>query len=87
MANRRGKMYQMRVADVNAIYDKYVHTGLSNKEIWRRYVYPRYGCTEATFYNLLKAGSREELPSKEELSKEGFLFTDDMFEKEDVFRL
>lgn len=71
---RRGKSYAMRVAGVNAIYDRYVRTGLSNREIWRRYVYPVYGCTEQSFYNLLKASSRDSQPSRRQLSREGFLF-------------
>lgn len=47
--------YQKRVADVNRIYDEYAKRGVSNREIWRRYVYPVYGVSERTFYNLLKA--------------------------------
>ena len=73
---RRGQSYAKRVADVNAIYDTYVRTGLSNREIWRRYIYPRYGITEQTFYNLLKASSRQDLRSKAEMLSEGFLFPD-----------
>ena len=55
---RRGVSYQKRVAEVNRIYDAHVRSGLSNREIWRRWVYPRYGIRERTFYNLLKAPSR-----------------------------
>lgn len=55
MSKRRGVSYQKRVADVNQIYDKWVKSGLSNREIWRRYVYPVYGISERTFYNLLSA--------------------------------
>lgn len=55
MRKRRGVSYQKRVADVNRIYDQWVKTGLSNREIWRRYVYPVYGISERTFYNLLSA--------------------------------
>ena len=55
MAKRRGVSYQKRVADINAIYDKYAKLGYSNREIWRRYVYPVYPVSERTFYNLLKA--------------------------------
>lgn len=55
---RRGVSYQKRVADVNRIYDSHVRSGLSNREIWRRYVYPRFGISERTFYNMLKAPSR-----------------------------
>lgn len=55
---RRGVSYQKRVSDVNNIYDTHVRSGLSNREIWRRYVYPRFGISERTFYNMLKAPSR-----------------------------
>lgn len=55
MAKRRGVSYQKRVADINRIYDKYAKLGLSNREIWRRFVYPVYGITERTFYNMLSA--------------------------------
>ena len=53
--NRRGVMYQKRVHDVNRIFDEESAKGLSNREIWRRFIYPKYGMTERTFYNLLGA--------------------------------
>lgn len=61
---RSGVSYQKRVADVNRIYDTHVKEGLSNREIWRRFIYPLYGMSERTFYNLLKALSnpKNELP-------------------------
>jgi len=52
---RRGVSYKKRVKDINKIYDKHVRRGLSNREIWRRYVYPIYGISERTFYNILQA--------------------------------
>lgn len=55
---KRGRNYLLRVSNVNRIYDKYQAEGLSNREIWCRYVYPVYGICERTFYNLLKASSR-----------------------------
>lgn len=64
---RRGFSYIKRVADINAIYDRYARTGLSNREIWRRYVYPQYAITERTFYNILKASSRVTLPADAQL--------------------
>lgn len=60
---RRGISYKKRVADVNRIYDIHAHRGLSNREIWRRYIYPQYGMTERTFYNLLKAPQNPEFQS------------------------
>lgn len=50
----RGVSYLKRVADVNATYQKWARTGLSNREIWRRYIYPVYGISERTLYNMLK---------------------------------
>ena len=39
--NGRGISYKARVAEVNRIYDEHRRSGLSNVEIWRRYVYPK----------------------------------------------
>lgn len=55
--NRKGVSYKKRVAEVNRIYDRHARSGLSNREIWRRYVYPRFGISERTFYYMLKAPS------------------------------
>ena len=55
MAKRRGMSYRKRVADINRIYDRYARSGLSNREIWRRYIYPAYGISERTFYNIMNA--------------------------------
>lgn len=45
--------YQKRLREVNDIYNRYARIGLSNREIWRRHVYPVYGISERTFYNLI----------------------------------
>ena len=71
---RRGMSYAKRVADINSIYDSHVKSGLSNREIWRRYIYPQYAISERTFYNLLKASTRPEVDDAEQLKAEGFLF-------------
>lgn len=55
MGKRPGMSYKKRVADINRIYDQHARDGVSNREIWRRYIYPVYGICERTFYNLLKA--------------------------------
>lgn len=55
MSKRRGASYQKRVTDINRIYDQHAKSGISNREIWRRFVYPVYGICERTFYNLLNA--------------------------------
>lgn len=59
MAKRRGVSYKKRVEDVNRIYDREARRGVPNREIWRRYIYPVYGITERTFYNLLNASAEE----------------------------
>ncbi len=71
---RKGKSYAKRVADVNQIYETYAKTGLPNREIWKRYIYPRYGISERTFYNMLKAPTDHRLEDKAELAVQGFLF-------------
>ena len=58
---RRGVSYQKRVRDINDIYDRYSRLGVSNREIWRRYIWPAYGICERTFYNLLNASARPDL--------------------------
>ena len=55
MANKRGMSYRKRVEDINRIYDRYAQSGLSNREIWRRYIYPVYWISERTFYNIMNA--------------------------------
>ena len=69
---RKGKSYAKRVADVNQIYETYAKTGLPNREIWKRYIYPRYGIGERTFYNMLKAPTDHRLEDKAELADRMF---------------
>lgn len=57
MAKRGGVSYQKRVEEVNRIYDREAKRGVPNREIWRRYIYPVYGVSERTFYNMLKASA------------------------------
>lgn len=59
MARRRGVSYKKRVEEINRIYDREVRRGIPNREIWRRFIYPVYGITERTFYNILNAGADE----------------------------
>ena len=79
MEKRRGRSYEKRLMEVNAIYDRYARSGLSNREIWRRYVYPRYGICERTFYNLI-GRDPEAYVSKAADSRQYFLFSDEDFE-------
>lgn len=55
--NGRGISYKVRVAEVNRIYDEHRRSGLSNIEIWRRYIYPKLFISERTFYNMLNASA------------------------------
>jgi hypothetical protein len=59
MGKRRGLSYQKRVVEINRIYDRHAHSGISNREIWRRYIYPVYAISERTFYNIMNASSDE----------------------------
>lgn len=77
---RRGCSHAKRVADINRIYEVYRKTGLSNREIWKRYIYPVYGLCERQFYNLLKAPQAH---STHEMATMGFLFPELYDEKEE----
>ena len=81
---RKGKSYAKRVADINQIYDTYVKTGLPNREIWKRYIYPQFGICERTFYNLLKASSNPLFEARAELLTEGFLFPELLYPEDEV---
>ena len=70
----RGKSYAKRVADINQVYDRCAGSGLPNREIWRRYIYPQFGVSERTFYNMLKAPIKPEVMSHEDLMGEGMIF-------------
>ena len=70
---RRGASYRKRVSDINRIYGEYVKSGLSNRELWLRYIYPVYAISERTFYNILKAPA----PSSREHFDYPSLFKDD----------
>lgn len=58
-AKRCGVSYKKRVEEINRIYDREASRGLSNREIWRRHIYPVYGISERTLYNILKASADE----------------------------
>lgn len=62
MKDRRGISYRKRVAAINGIYDRHARSGLSNREIWRRYIWPEYGISERTFYNIMNATAGPEGP-------------------------
>lgn len=74
---RKGRSYERRVAAVNAVYDRWARFGLSNREIWRRYVWPRWGVSERTFYNMLYAPAKPGLVTKATALKEGWLWPEE----------
>lgn len=57
-----GNSYTVRVKAVQEVYDQYIKTGLSNREIWKRYIWPVYGICESTFYRYIS----QVLPPEEE---------------------
>lgn len=75
--NRRGISYRKRVADINRIYETHAKEGLSNREIWRRYIYPVYAVSERTFYNLINASVNPEKAIPEDCLSL-FKFDDDL---------
>lgn len=77
MTKRRGASYQKRVTDINRIYDQHAKSGMSNREIWRRYIYPVYAISERTFYNLLNAPCNPKNAVPEELQLFLFDFDDE----------
>lgn len=78
MINRSGLCYRKRVEDINRLYDRYVRSGLSNREIWRRYIYPVYGISERTLYNILNASANETNAIADE-ARQLLLFRDEDF--------
>lgn len=54
-----GCSYALRVKEINRIYDEHARSGLSNREILRRYIWPKYKICEKTFYNLINASASD----------------------------
>ena len=70
-----GRSYAHRVAEVNRIYDEHANSGLSNREILRRYIWPVYYISEKTFYNLINASADPRIVQKQdELKRQLSLF-------------
>lgn len=80
MTKRRGVSYKKRVEEVNRIYDREVKRGLPNREIWRRFIYPVYGITERTFYNLLNASADGSKRIADDGVRQLLLFSDEELE-------
>lgn len=73
---RCGVSYKKRVEEINRIYDEHVRSGVPNREIWRRYVYPVYGISERTFYNILNASAEIKNRIADENVRQLLLFND-----------
>lgn len=52
-----GRSYAHRVAEIIRIYDEHAHSGLSNREILRQFIWPVYPICEKTFYNIINASA------------------------------
>ncbi len=52
-----GRSYLFRVEDIVRTYDEHSRSGLSNREIMRRYIWPKYHICEKTFYNIINASA------------------------------
>ncbi len=70
-----GRSYAHRVKEVLRIYDEHSRSGLSNREILRRYIYPVYPICEKTFYNIINASADPRIiRQQEELKRQLSLF-------------
>lgn len=49
-----GRCAETRKKAVLSVYEAYKNTGLSNRYIWKNYIYPTWGISERTFYLYLK---------------------------------
>ena len=54
MQTYNGTSADKRKQAVLNIYEAYKNTGLSNRYIWKHYIYPTWGISERTFYHYLK---------------------------------
>lgn len=59
-----GLSYAYKVQDINKIYDEHRKSGLSNIEIFRRFVYPKYFISLRSFYNMLNASADDRIIRK-----------------------
>lgn len=63
--NTPGRSYVFRLTDVVRIYDEHSRSGLSNREIFRRYIWPKYRICERTFYNMIKASADDRVIARQ----------------------
>jgi len=70
-----GRSYIFRVEEIMRIYDEHSRSGLSNREILRRYIWPKFHICEKTFYNIVNASaSPRVLTGLEEAKRQLSLF-------------
>ena len=62
--NIPGLSYVYRVAEIVAVYDEHSRSGLSNREILRRYIWTKHHICERTFYNIINASATERIQSQ-----------------------
>lgn len=62
----KGCSYEARIREVNEIYDSHSRSGLSNREILRRYIWPKYKISEKTFYNYINATANPHIAKRME---------------------
>lgn len=71
----KGCSYAWRVKDVARIYDEHARSGLSNREILRRYIWPVHHISERTFYNIINASADPKIMGRmEEMDRQLTLF-------------
>ncbi|MBR8726473.1 hypothetical protein [Bacteroides pyogenes] len=73
MASIKGYSYAKRVQEVNEIYDLHRRSGLSNREILRRFIWPKYPISEKTFYNYINASVDPRIQRQQEQLRLHFL--------------
>ena len=61
-----GYSYAFRVEDIVRIYDEHSRSGLSNREILRRHIWPKYRICEKTFYNIINASADPRIIRRQE---------------------
>lgn len=61
MYNKKNKL--RLIADVQAEYLLYANSNLTTRDIYKKYIYPRFYISNATFYNYLA------IPVKREMKK------------------
>lgn len=70
-----GRSYAHKVSEILRIYDEHARSGLSNREILRRYIWPLYPICEKTFYNIINASADPRIiRQQDELKRQFSLF-------------